>query len=496
MIKGQMFYFDGGTGKSDRKAYKAAIEECERLRVEILSKSDKPHAAAYKEAIEEWEAAMDWCEKNQEELDLIELAAKKIKELRKRLEGPRPRPLDDDDQLMSWVLYRSTTTTAVANARHKLPTRKIGPRPTLLHRPEESMEDRRLKLHELAMFPDDKKKMLWQDRISSYKNEKLPRDQTIEGAVERYLEHHKSRAISPTRFANIKRGAEAFRDFVGGGKDFTVIEETTLRRYYIQLRKTIKSNSCKPSTARDLAADANQYIRWLWKEGAIEQLPRNLGDSEIVVPANEIKVFETEEIAKLWKSANERMRLFMLLALNCGMTQKDISDLKPTEVNWKQGTITRKRSKTQNHKSTPTITYSMWPETLKLLKKLKDKSSKSNLLLNRNGTPYRTESINAKGNLTKVDIIGKDFNKLKKDCDIEGRSFINLKKTSRSLLEDNKDFHAIAELLVGRAPQTVSERHYAKPATNWLAEATDWLRVALGIEKLVKSGNTQKSSKP
>lgn len=120
------------------------------------------------------------------------------------------------------------------------------------------------------------------------------------------------------------------------------------------------------------------------------------------------------------------------------------------------------------------------------LKKLRAENSKSNVLLNNSGTPFKTEKLNANGNPSKVDIIGKEFRKLMKKCEITDRSFINLKKTSRSLLEDNKDFQAVAELFVGRAPKTVSERHYAKPAANWLAEATDWLRASLEIEKLSK----------
>ena len=486
MIKGQVFHFDGGTGKSDRKALQAAVEECEKLRVEILSKTERPNAEDYKVAIEEWEAAMDWCEKNQEELELVDTATKKIKELRRRLNGPRPRPLDDRDRLMPWMFQ----IAASPSANHRPPTPKPGPRTSIFNLQKTSKEDRLAMLHELAMYSDDKKKMLWEDRIASYKNERLPHDKTVEGSVERYLAHHKERAesgaVSPGRYGNIKRGAESFRDFVGGGKDFTVIDETILRKYYSHQRESIANGGSKASSARDIASDANQYIRWLWKEGAIDQLPRNLGDSEIVVPTDEIKVFSNREIEQLWMAASQRMRLFILLALNCGMTQKDISDLKPSEVNWKAGTISRKRSKTQNHKSTPTITYRIWPETLKILKKLQAKNSKSHVLLNNNGTPYRTEKINTKGNPIKVDIIGKDFNKLKKACEVTGRSFINLKKTSRSLLEDNKEYQAIAELLVGRAPRTVSERHYAKPATNWLAEATGWLREALEVEKLAK----------
>ena len=490
MIKGQTFYFDGGNGKSDRKAYQVAVEECEKLRVEILSKSEKPNAEDYKLAIDEWEAALDWCEKNKEDLELAEVAASKIKELRRRLSGPRPRVLDERDQLLTWMFQRTPTSST----SHQLPKPKSDSRPEVFVLPATTKKQRREMLHELAMYPDDKKKMLWEDRIASYMSEKLPPDKTIEGSVERYLEHHKARAesgaISPSRYGNIRRGAESFRDFVGGGKDFTAIDEPILRRYYTSVRDSIAKGDTTASSARDTASDANQYIRWLWKEGAIEQLPRNLGDSEIVVPSKEVRVFEIEEIKTLWKSANERMRLFILLALNCGMTQKDISDLKPAEVDWKLGTIKRKRSKTQNHESTPTITYTLWPETLKLLKKFRVKNNKTNVLLNKNGTAYRTERINAKGNPIKVDIIGKDFNKLKKACNINDRSFINLKKTSRSLLEDNKEFQAVAELLVGRAPRTVSERHYAKPATNWLAEATAWLRESLEIEKLAKIKTT------
>ena len=209
--------------------------------------------------------------------------------------------------------------------------------------PKLSEEDRRNLLHQLAMYPEDKKKMLWEDRISSYKNASLPHDKTIAGSVETYLEYHKTRSISPSRYGNIKRTAETFRDFVGGGKELKEINETLLRRFYTHLKELVSKRNIKPATARDMASGASQYIRWAWKEGAIDQQPRNLGDCEITVPPNEIKVFKQNEIEELWLAANKRMRLFILLALNCGMTQKDISDLKPSEVNSKAGTISRKR---------------------------------------------------------------------------------------------------------------------------------------------------------
>ena len=54
--------------------------------------------------------------------------------------------------------------------------------------------------------------------------------------------------------------------------------------------------------------------------------------------------------------------------LNCGMTQRDISDLKDEEVDWNAGRIRRKRSKTANHDNVPVVEYLLWPRTFDLLK--------------------------------------------------------------------------------------------------------------------------------
>lgn len=64
----------------------------------------------------------------------------------------------------------------------------------------------------------------------------------------------------------------------------------------------------------------------------------------------------------------ERMQLYLLLMLNCGMYQNDIAELRSDEVHWKAGTLTRARSKTRE-RGGPVVTYKLWPETFALLKK-------------------------------------------------------------------------------------------------------------------------------
>ena len=49
--------------------------------------------------------------------------------------------------------------------------------------------------------------------------------------------------------------------------------------------------------------------------------------------------------------------------INCGMTQVDIADLQPKEVDWDRGRIRRKRSKTDDHEQVPTVDYALWPRT-------------------------------------------------------------------------------------------------------------------------------------
>ena len=65
---------------------------------------------------------------------------------------------------------------------------------------------------------------------------------------------------------------------------------------------------------------------------------------------------------------SDKTKLYLLLMLNCGMYQNDIAELLDEEVNWKNGTITRARSKTRDRNG-PVVTYKLWPETFALLKK-------------------------------------------------------------------------------------------------------------------------------
>jgi integrase len=60
----------------------------------------------------------------------------------------------------------------------------------------------------------------------------------------------------------------------------------------------------------------------------------------------------------LLDAATGQLKLHLLLMLNTGCTQKDISDLRKDQLDLAIGTMKRRRSKTQNNKNTPLVLLS------------------------------------------------------------------------------------------------------------------------------------------
>jgi len=129
-------------------------------------------------------------------------------------------------------------------------------------------------------------------------------------------------------------------------------------------------------SARDAFQIAKQFVRWLAENSLIPSLPANINSRELIssMPPGKKVCFTTAEYRNLLAHADDRMKLFLLLMANCGMTQKDIADLAPDEVDWQRGMIRRKRSKTEHVQSVEVVTYKLWPETFELLKRLGQRS--------------------------------------------------------------------------------------------------------------------------
>jgi integrase len=94
-----------------------------------------------------------------------------------------------------------------------------------------------------------------------------------------------------------------------------------------------------------------------------------------------INTYSVAELARLYKQANGRMKLLILLALNCGFCSAELATLKRSEIDLKNKVIKRARQKNGNFMS-----WSLWDETVKMLKK--SMATDGELALRReNGSP-------------------------------------------------------------------------------------------------------------
>jgi integrase len=103
------------------------------------------------------------------------------------------------------------------------------------------------------------------------------------------------------------------------------------------------------------------------------------------VVSGEVAIFTIEELSTLWEEASNKVRLFMLLGLNCGFTSSEVSNLRTFEVFLDAGEpfVHRFRDKTGVE-----ARWCLWPETVLLLQALKaDENGERRWLLTEYGNP-------------------------------------------------------------------------------------------------------------
>ena len=156
------------------------------------------------------------------------------------------------------------------------------------------------------------------------------------------------------------------------------------------------------------------------------------------------------------------------------MMPTDIADLKDSEVKLKAGTITRQRSKTKGNPHVPTVTYTLWPQTLALLER--SHTGGEIVLRTRSGGLWAFRVMRC-GRLHKNDNIGPRFIKLRDQLGFD-LAFKHLRKTSASVL--NRKFPLTVTHFLGHSPKGIAARHYVAPDDATFFEAIRWLGEQFG----------------
>ena len=258
-----------------------------------------------------------------------------------------------------------------------------------------------------------------------------------------------TKKISAGRWDTLQRHLHDLLAFVGPTSNPAHFDAAVLQKYYGKVLTDIAENKYSEDYAQSRFSAVKQFTRWLWKLGVIENLPRNMNDLQIRRVIKEVTIFPVEEIKSLLAAATGMLKLCILLMLNCGFQQKDISDLKPEEVDWDLGRIKRKRSKTMKEKGTPTIEYLLWRETFDLLKDIGKRDGES-VLLGKNGNPLKWEKINAQNKIAKTDAIKATYSRFCRKMKLKPRPLKLLRKTGPSLIQKHPQFSSLYRLMLNK----------------------------------------------
>jgi integrase len=290
--------------------------------------------------------------------------------------------------------------------------------------------------------------------------------------------------ITANRAGNIRTALAHFRDFLGVDADVNTIDAARLQAFYLRVLAEVEARrkDTKAGWSSDYAGrvflTAKAFIRHLWESDLIE-LPKNLTSKKFSFGngPKTITTWTREEVRHVIGEAHGQLKLHLLLMANCGMTQKDVSDLRDEEVNWTLGTITRKRSKTKGEANVPTVCYKLWPQTFELLRQFR--SGQDRVLLTTSGKPWVRARLN-KGRLAAADAIHAAFIKLRQRLKFLGR-LKELRKTGATLLESHKDYCRCTTIFLDHSPRSMKDKHYAAPPQDLIDSAIAWLGRELGL---------------
>lgn len=318
-------------------------------------------------------------------------------------------------------------------------------------------------------------------------------EKTISAAVERFLAEFEQKVErgerSADRYEACRRSLAVFTKYTKADS-LEDITSQLLHRFQIHLESNIGTGPGKVSdyTARDRLGILKQFVNWLYQQELIEQ-PRIVQsrDFNITVEQKAPEVFTDAEVQTLLRNSTDTTRLYLLLMLNTGMQQADIAGLLQSEVNWKAGSIERKRSKLANNrrlsKNAKTVAYQLWPETFALLKEHRSKDEQL-ALTNSNGTALRTTRI-VNGKTSKTDNIKSAWRRLQQTLENNGlgigKPMKLLRKTAATKIGEHPEYGKFVQHFLGQTPSTIAERHYVVPSREQFDDCVAWLRTALPI---------------
>jgi hypothetical protein len=309
-----------------------------------------------------------------------------------------------------------------------------------------------------------------------------PRIKTIGEAMADFLACRESAVMMGTIRASTHSTSEKsityFRKWAGDSTPLAEINEEMLARFFNHLAGEIQAERITRGYACNVLGYAKQFIREQWELHRLD-LPRNIKSRSLTIrnQAKEVPVLSLETIRRFYDASRPLLRCCILLSLNCGFTEKDISDLHHNEVDLETGRITRKRSKTSDHPNVPMVCWKLWPSTLEALKREAVRSNHPEMvLLSTSGLPL----VRGCG-LERHDSIFFSWRRVRITLGLTDSPYKLLRKTSATMLGSHANYGRYAHYFLGHKANNVADAHYVRPSQVQFDEAVAWLGEQYGI---------------
>jgi len=196
----------------------------------------------------------------------------------------------------------------------------------------------------------------------------------------------------------------------------------------------------------------------------IFRLPRTNG-------APKVSTFDLDELRRLYTNANSRMKLLILLGLNCGFCSMEIATLKRSEIDLDAKIIRRPRQKTDVEQQ-----WNLWAETVKLIREHLAPPNEGDLaFLTAKGKPLAWYHPNDKGG-SRVDAIHLAWRKLATNSKVS-KPFKLLRKTGATLIRSIGGIE-VSEQYLAHSEKSMA-RFYSRPEPKRLTDALAKLRQQL-----------------
>jgi integrase len=216
-----------------------------------------------------------------------------------------------------------------------------------------------------------------------------------------------------------------------------------------------------------------RMVRFAYNQELLDQLPRNIKDFAIRKPDKIIEPHKPQEIITAIESLSGRLRLYLLLALNCGMDNVDIALISRSQfdrnrqqnlawIDWDRKTLTRRRRKTNRTKAAPSICYRLWDSTSELLVQCQNPDHEL-VLTSKNGTVLVDGA---------KDLIGAQWRRSKNRPPL---TLDDCRSACSSLIKSNAKYTGFENVYLANVPSGVAEKHYAQTPQNIVDEMIIWL---------------------